>query len=223
MSEQKLPKMRVKLGELNELQFSLSIKGSTSDPSSTKPRIRFLVSEIGNEEGITYSFPVADFEEGILKVNIPPLQNVFDAKKEYLGKIEVRLGNRWFEPSQVILLFEQDIKIESEPLVEETTKKEHPYQDNVLLDILFSPRESSTIKEVKHAPVEASTVNSSDIATSVIQTKTAPQIQSKSFSDILSKPLPVSLLAAKEKNKTKSQLKQMITEAWTALEQEEQI
>ena len=116
-SEQKIPRMAVKLGEVNELKFRLSIKGSTSDPEAREPKVRFMVTE--TKTGLSVCFPMEVKEEGVVKVMIPSLPGIFRENTEYTGNVEVIVGSRWFNPTTVGLVFEQDMEVEASPVLSE--------------------------------------------------------------------------------------------------------
>lgn len=119
-SQNKLPKIRVKLGKPNELKFELSVKGSTSDPEASQPKIRFLISEA--KGGPALSLPMSRVKEGVWAVNIPPVPGVLREDGEYTGLVEVIVGNMWFNPTTVGLVFEQEVEVLAAPLLEEDQK-----------------------------------------------------------------------------------------------------
>jgi hypothetical protein len=110
--------MRVKLGELNKLKFALSIKASTSDSTISKPEFRFLIRD--PENSMSLCFPMEKTEEGdVVSVAIPGNPNFFREGVDYLGKVEVILGNFWFSPTSVRLQFEQKLEVQASPLIAE--------------------------------------------------------------------------------------------------------
>lgn len=168
MDEQtKTPRMRVKLGELNKLKFALSIKASTSDSTISKPEFRFLIRD--PESSMSFCFPMEKTEEGdVVSVSIPGNPNFFREGVDYLGKVEVILGNFWFSPTSVRLQFEQKLEVQASSLIAEEdaitveeiqeeirteekseldavikpepkpTKKKQLFNEEALLDILFT-------------------------------------------------------------------------------------
>ena len=104
------PKLTLNLNEQNELAFKISIEGTSADVDSTKPNIRFLVREGGQEAGWIY--PTKQGEDGFVVVNIPNSE-LFSENKSYFGKLEVILGNHYFVPTEVELEFIKPLRVEA--------------------------------------------------------------------------------------------------------------
>lgn len=206
MNEKTTPKMRVRLGEDNELRFSLSIKGSISDATAAKPKVRFMVTE--TKTGTSICFPMENLGEGTMGVKIPNIPHIFKEGIEYLGQVEVIVGNRWFAPTTVGLVFERELKVEATPILsespQETPREEEEEEEfssfikpepkaatkrsslveGMALDILFSEK-----------PIQQASV-----------TPPSPQVQAP-----VKKPVNLGL------QKIKNNLKSMINEAWNEM------
>lgn len=198
----KTPKMRVKLGELNELKFKLSIKGSTSDPDATEPRVRFLVTE--KQTGISICLPM-ELNEGLVKVTLPNLPGIFRENSEYTGNVEVIVGSRYFNPTTVGLVFERDMEVQAAPIFSE---ENHPLAVEELQEGKPQPEHedefSSVIKPEPKKFVKGSGKFDETMMKGVIFTE--KQVQK-----------PVVLNASMQK--TKNYLKSLIEEAWEELEE----
>ena len=106
------------LDEESEIQFKLSIKGSTNLPD-VKPVIRFIISE-NNENGMSVALPAVATSEGAA-VTIPPLKKIFSEDKEYTGKLEIIVGNRYFAPIEMNIGFTSPVDIKAESVVLKTS------------------------------------------------------------------------------------------------------
>jgi len=218
MNETKIPKMKVRLGEENELKFSLSIKGSTSDASATQPRIRFMVTE--TKTGTSVCFPMSKLEEGTMGVTIPDLPHVFKEGAEYTGQVEVIVGNRWFNPTTVGLVFEREMKVEAAPLLEEETNPRLRVED--LQEALegsegedefasFIKPEPTPAKKKSHAPLDE------EMARGVLFTE-KPLVPAKpARAPSVAVQTPVKKPMDSGLQKVKNNLKSMISEAWDEL------
>lgn len=102
-------KINLNLNEENELAFKISIEGSSSDIESTKPKFRFVVTEQGKENGVFY--PAVEGDDGFVTARLPD-NGLFSEKKNYLGKLEVFLGNHYFVPTEVDIEFIKPLKVE---------------------------------------------------------------------------------------------------------------
>lgn len=108
-----LPKFELKLNEESEINFKLSIEGSSSE--ATAPKFRFIMTEMGGEKG--WLFPASREEEDIVSVKIPPLKENVQAGKKYHGKLEVILGNMLVVPTELVVEFTRPLQIEATPIV----------------------------------------------------------------------------------------------------------
>jgi len=104
-------KLKLNLNEQNELAFKISIEGSTNDIGSTKPNIRFMISE-SDANSISLIYPTEKDDEGFVTVNIPD-NDYFTEEKLYEGKLEVILGNHYFTPIEVNIEFIKPLKVEA--------------------------------------------------------------------------------------------------------------
>ena len=99
--------------EENEITFQLMIEGTTSDGSIDKPVMRFHLEEGVDDGGMSYTFPVSNDNKDEVSVVIPPLENVITEGKHYTGRLEVIIGNRYFVPTEVGVLFKKALRVES--------------------------------------------------------------------------------------------------------------
>lgn len=96
--------VELSLDESSDISFKLSVHGSTSDMSNTVPTIRFLIAE--KSGNIAVGFPAKSTDNGEATVSIPPLKSMgFTEEKEYSGKLEIILGNRYFAPTSMDIKF----------------------------------------------------------------------------------------------------------------------
>jgi hypothetical protein len=217
MTEQtKIPKMRVKLGEQNELKFMLSIKGSTSDPAATQPKIRFMITEA--KTGMSVCFPMERLEEGTVGVTIPGLQGVFREGADYTGQVEVIVGNRWFNPTTVGLVFEKEMEVEAAPILTEETKVAvEDLQESAGLGEETEDEFSAVIKPTPKPVKKPSAVNEGallDVLFSEENPKPKPSPKAPAIPQkAVAKPVDPSVA------KMKNHLKSMISEAWSELEE----
>lgn len=114
------PKLKAKLGKTNELEFLLSIKGTSSDPMAIKPEVRFHLKEEKGSFGLIFPMDRVDNEK--VKVALPGDLPYFAEGKTYIGVVEVNLGNRLFAPTTVNIIFEKEPEVIALPIFE----KEEP-------------------------------------------------------------------------------------------------
>ena len=89
----------------NELTFQVNIEGS----SPAKPSCRFLIEG----EEMSFAFP-GDMEgDGIVHVNIPPLEKVL-SEGSYNSGLEVIVDDRVFVPLTLTANFEKSVKVTAE-------------------------------------------------------------------------------------------------------------
>lgn len=147
------------LGEENELKFACSIKGLSSD-STSSPKFRFLISEKGNPQGLSLALPAQQVSEGKLSVRVPNL-DLFEEGKDYEGILEVIVGTRIFNPIALPMIFEQPVQVEAAQILNESEtvaqvesvikppppmppeppkKAFNPVSEKVALGVLFTER-----------------------------------------------------------------------------------
>ena len=205
MNANKNPKLKVKLGEQNELKFRLTIKGTTSDPGATKPQIRFSVTE--TKTGISIGLPMVNLEEGLVGVTIPDLPQMFQEGVEYTGNVEVVVGSRWFNPASVGLVFERDMQVQASPLQEET--------DGVPTENI--DEFASVIKpETSSSRLASSKGFSETAARDALFSEHHQQAQTVPQSPL---PTPTKALLTPKLQDAKKVLKGLLTEAWADFEE----
>ncbi len=89
----------------NELTFQVNIEGS----SPAKPSCRFLIE--GDE--MSFAFPGEMERDGIVHVNIPPLEKVLK-EGSYNSGLEVIVDDRVFVPLTLTTSFEKSVKVTAE-------------------------------------------------------------------------------------------------------------
>lgn len=130
------PKLKAKLGKANDLEFLLSIKGTSSDPMAVQPEVRFHLKEQNGGFGLLFPMERVDGEK--VKVTIPGDLPYFNEGKVYTGIVEVNLGNRLFTPTTVNIVFEKELEVVALPsLVKE--EEEEPAEEKIELEEIFSP------------------------------------------------------------------------------------
>jgi hypothetical protein len=175
------------LNEENLIEFKMSVKGSTNLPN-IKPLIRFIISE-NKADGFAVVLPAQATEEGV-SVAIPPLKNVFSHEKDYVGKLEIIIGNRYFSPSSMNIGFSNPIDIEIEPIVKvadpvykvEATKisgelKTESKITTKATNAKFSTSKSATVKD----EIEKKFYDDSDLTDEImeaLQLKETPKVKS---------------------------------------------
>jgi hypothetical protein len=105
-----LPTLELNLSEENEIGFKLKIEGSDKEIGSSKPNIRFLLSE--EETGKGWIFSTDKTEDGV-SITIPPMKGLISENKNYSGKLEIILAGRYFTPTEVNIDFIEPIKVEA--------------------------------------------------------------------------------------------------------------
>jgi len=89
----------------NELTFQVNIEGS----SPAKPSCRFLIEG----EEMSFAFPGEMANDGIVHVNIPPLEKVLN-EGSYNSGLEVIVDDRVFVPLTLTANFEKSVKVTAE-------------------------------------------------------------------------------------------------------------
>lgn len=112
------PQLELKLGEENEIDFNLKIEGSDSDLTSTKPKIRFALTEIKTGRGWIFGAQKNKEQQeggqsGGVAVVIPDMKNLVSEGEIYEGKLEVILGTRYFIPTEIDIRFKEPLKVEA--------------------------------------------------------------------------------------------------------------
>jgi len=89
----------------NELTFQINIEGS----SPAKPSCRFLIEG----EDMSLAFPGDIERDGIVHVNIPPLEKILK-EGSYNSGLEVIVDDRVFVPLTLTTSFEKSVKVTAE-------------------------------------------------------------------------------------------------------------
>lgn len=113
--------VKFNLDEEEEIHFKLSVRGSSNLPN-VKPVMRFIISENSENGTMAVVLPVRPTDDGVV-VSIPQLKEFFSEEKEYIGKLEIIVGNRYFSPTAMSIGFTKSFDIQAEPII-----KEHTYQ-----------------------------------------------------------------------------------------------
>lgn len=114
--------LELNLTEDNEIGFKLKIEGSDKDIGSTKPNIRFVLSE--EDSGAGWIFNASKTDDGVAVV-IPSMKGIISEDKKYNGKLEVILAGRYFTPTEVDVKFNEPLKVEAavSTVVKKNTEK----------------------------------------------------------------------------------------------------
>lgn len=176
-TDRTLPVLELNVSEENEIGFKLRIEGSDKDIGSSKPNVRFVVTETSSGKG--WIFSASKTDDGVV-INVPVMKGIVTENNKYNGKLEVILGGRYFTPTEVDIEFIEPLKIEaavvsnvsvrskntgSQSILEEagTTSKLFQQDDAQELSIeseidSIIVKESAPAKEV--APTKTTTINS---------------------------------------------------------------
>lgn len=128
-------KLKAKLGKANELEFLLSIKGTSSDPMAIQPEVRFHLKEQSGGFGLI--FPMERIGGEKVKVSIPGDLPYFNEGRVYTGIVEVNLGNRLFMPTTVDIIFEKELEVVALPIL--VKEEEEPQEEEkVELEEVFA-------------------------------------------------------------------------------------
>lgn len=104
-------KVNFNLDDEEEIHFKMTIKGETNLPN-VKPLMRFIISE-NIENGLAVVLPAQPTEEGVM-IKIPSLKHVFSENKDYIGKMEIIVGNRYFAPMAMNIGFTKSLDVQFE-------------------------------------------------------------------------------------------------------------
>lgn len=174
--------VKIKLNESQELKFKLHVQGSTSEPDAQNPQFRFVLTE-KEGTGLGLIFPVKKEENGTVSVCIPSMdESIVKENKQYVGKMEVLMGSRYFTPTVLNIVFEKEFKITAEAI---TSKKGN----------------SAMIKETV-ANDEETSINSEYVQ--VVSTKNKPVVRQ-------TKPFKITAEDIKEANGSDVRLKAIIS------------
>ncbi|TXH11347.1 MAG: hypothetical protein E6R04_01855 [Spirochaetes bacterium] len=136
------PKLKAKLGKANDLEFLLSIKGTSSDPMAVQPQIRFHLKEESGPYGLLFPMERMDGEK--VKVTIPGDLPFVQEGKVYTGIVEVNLGNRLFTPTTVNIVFEKEMEVIALPILEDEEQEEQIEEKKIELEEMFSQGQKAT-------------------------------------------------------------------------------
>lgn len=115
-------KLSLNLNEENELTFKILIEGTTTDANINKPNIRFALTEKGNKQK-AWLYQTKKDDDGNVVVSISGEKHLSE-KKEYVGQLEVILGNHYFVPTTVDIEFIRPLKVEAAVVVKNPTLQE---------------------------------------------------------------------------------------------------
>lgn len=111
------------LGETNNLKFKIRIQGVTSNLQESKTKIRFIISEKGNEEAPSMLLSTKKDNEGNIVVAVDGNTNLFEQEKLYEGIIEVCVGNKIFNAASYDISFIQEEMVFESFFVENSNSK----------------------------------------------------------------------------------------------------
>ena len=106
-----MPNVKFNLDEDNDIQFKLAIRGSSTGLGNTTPIIRLIVSEKYGPRAMVFQGRAR--ENGYVGVTIPSLSGIFAENNEYVGKLEIIVGNRYFSPTTIGMEFTRSLQVEA--------------------------------------------------------------------------------------------------------------
>ncbi len=139
--------INLNLDEVNELQFSLSIKGSVNEQETKSPSIRFSIVE--SSTNFAFSFPATKIENDMVNISIPEMKNVFKENVEYKGKLEVFVGSRYFNPTTVNIAFKKSLQVEAKIVDTSTALKKVNVLTEEFTDIESIIKPAPTVRTPK--------------------------------------------------------------------------
>ena len=140
----------LKLGEVNELCFKVSIQGTISESlrNSSADVFRFTITDPETKMG--YIFPCERQSFDTIQVLIPKNHGLFTPDKHYTGKLEVVVESLYFNPVNLILEFVSSVQVEAS-LVSNTQKGME--MDRSLVSEAEAEEESNLVAQVTTPPV----------------------------------------------------------------------
>ena len=111
--------VKFNLDEEEEIHFKLSVRGSSNLPN-VKPVMRFIISENSENGNMSVVLLARPTDDGVV-VSIPQLKEFFSEDREYVGKLEIIVGNRYFSPTAMNIGFTRSFDIQAEPVLKEHT------------------------------------------------------------------------------------------------------
>jgi hypothetical protein len=202
-TDKALPILELNVSEENEIGFKLRIEGSDKDIGSSKPNVRFVVTETSSGKGWIFSATKTD--DGVA-INVPVMKGIVTENNKYNGKLEVILGGRYFTPTEVDIEFVEPLKVEAAVVSSVSVKKK---SDNSTFLLEESKSVSEDLQDlsieseidsiiVKDSSVKESVkkIQPSQIAKEVVKEHITPVPQVK---PVLSKKSNYSELSSDEK------------------------
>jgi hypothetical protein len=113
------------LNENNEISLQLSIEGTTSVEQFSKPDVRFVLED-KSLNGISWIYPPVINEDKTINVSVYGNESFLSEGKQYRGKLEVIIGNRYFCPQEFDVEFKKPLRVESKIIQNPGPKKESP-------------------------------------------------------------------------------------------------
>ena len=157
MTQQKL---EMNLTEESEIGFKLKIEGSDAELSSNKPKIRFAITESKTGKGWIFNAEKSLSNDGVT-ITIPSMKGIVSEGADYKGKLEVILGNKYFTPTEVDIMFIDPVKVEAS-IVKNTTKQTKQLKEEVATNSEISI--SSILEEIISKPVSKSKISYDDFS-----------------------------------------------------------
>jgi len=100
------------LDEDNKIEFGIAVRGTTSNLVGA-PSVRFIISEKRGGMAVVLPAKLSATSNDSMVVNIPPLKHVFSENQEYVGKIEIIVGDKYFSPTSMDISFTKALEIET--------------------------------------------------------------------------------------------------------------
>jgi hypothetical protein len=163
-TDKTLPVLELNVSEENEIGFKLRIEGSDKDIGTSKPSVRFVVTETSSGKGWIFSATKTD--DGVA-INVPVMKGIVTESNKYNGKLEVILGGRYFTPTEVDIEFIEPLKVEAAVVSSVSVKKKSDFNIN--------NNSSNLLEESKAVPEELQELSIESEIDSIIVKESAPK------------------------------------------------
>ena len=138
----------INLNETNDLEFSVSVRGATSNNAKT----RFCV--ITEDKEIAFTGTV---DNGTVKFNIPALEKFLEAGV-YECKLEIMVDEYFFTPINETIEFKMPVSVSEATVISQSIKKEIPSVTIESIRVVESAIPVNTTKAIPTSSVTSKTV-----------------------------------------------------------------
>lgn len=144
-------KFEINILEENEIEFGLKIEGSDSELNSTKPKVRFAITEEKSGKG-WFFLTEKNAKNGNFIATIPVLKGLVTESGKYHGKLEIILGNKYFTPTEVDIQFIEPLKVESVIVsTNKPTANKKETSDELLIESVIIQKTKREYKDLSDA------------------------------------------------------------------------